>query len=107
MTEHYDKLYHYSMKGKVRKKYDKEFKLLVVNLCLSGRDAKEVASEMDIDKSIIQQWVREYHTYPDNSFKGNDNAVAESFFKIIKSEMIDHKYNYAHFLAKNRYCEFY
>ena len=36
------------------------------------------------------------------SRKGNcwDNAVAESFFKIIKSEMIDHKYYYAHFQAK-------
>jgi len=36
------------------------------------------------------------------SRKGNcwDNAVAESFFKIIKSEMINHKYYYSHFQAK-------
>ncbi|RUT72698.1 IS3 family transposase, partial [Ancylomarina longa] len=36
------------------------------------------------------------------SRKGNcwDNAVAECFFKIIKSEMIDHRYYYSHFQAK-------
>jgi putative transposase len=36
------------------------------------------------------------------SRKGNcwDNAVAECFFKIIKSEMINHRYYYSHFQAK-------
>jgi transposase InsO family protein len=43
-----------------------------------------------------------YKVIQSMSRKGNcwDNAVAESFFKIIKSEMIDHKYYYAHFQAK-------
>jgi len=66
------------MKGKVRKKYDKEFKTMVVNLCLSGRQSKEVALEMDLDRSMVQRWVREYNTYNDNSFKGNGNAVMTS-----------------------------
>lgn len=44
------------------------------------------------DKSIKQSMSR----------KGNcwDNAVAECFFKIIKSEMIDHRYYYSHLQAK-------
>lgn len=63
------------MNRKVRKKYDKEFKLMVINLCLSGRDAKELAVEMDLDRSTIQRWVREYNMYSENSFKGNGNAV--------------------------------
>jgi len=44
------------------------------------------------NKSITQSMSR----------KGNcwDNAVAECFFKIIKSEMIDHKYYYSHLQAK-------
>ncbi|QZE15956.1 IS3 family transposase [Halosquirtibacter laminarini] len=42
------------------------------------------------------------------SRKGNcwDNAVAESFFKIIKSEMIDHKHYHSHFHAKIDIIEF-
>jgi transposase len=63
------------MRGKVRRKYDKEFKTMVVNLCLSGRKSIEVALEMDLDRSMVQRWVREYNTYKDNSFKGNGNPV--------------------------------
>ena len=48
---------------------------MVVNLCLSGRDIKEVASEMDLEKSMVGRWIREHHTYAGNSFKGNGNAV--------------------------------
>ena len=42
------------------------------------------------------------------SRKGNcwDNAVAENFFKIIKSELIYHKHFYAHFQAKIEIFEF-
>ena len=66
------------MKEKVRRKYDKEFKMMVVNLCLSGRIAREIAEEMDLDRSMVQRWVREYHTYEDNSFQGNGNPVMSS-----------------------------
>lgn len=50
------------------------------------------------DKCIIQSMSR----------KGNcwDNAVAECFFKIIKSELIDHRYYYSHFQAKIEIVEF-
>lgn len=63
---------------KVRRKYDKKFKLMVVNLCLSGQDSKEIASEMELDRSMVQRWVREHHMYSGNSFKGNGNAVMTS-----------------------------
>ena len=63
------------MKKGVRRKYDKEFKMMVVNLCQSGRIAREVAEEMDLDRSMVQRWVREYHTFDGNSFQGNGNPV--------------------------------
>lgn len=42
------------------------------------------------------------------SRKGNcwDNAVAENFFKIIKSELVYHRYYYSHFQAKIEIFEF-
>jgi len=42
------------------------------------------------------------------SRKGNcwDNAVAESFFKILKSEMISHRHYFSHFQAKVEIGEF-
>ena len=30
---------------------------------------------MDLEKSMVQRWVCEYHVYSDNSFKGSGNAV--------------------------------
>lgn len=42
------------------------------------------------------------------SRKGNcwDNAVAENFFKILKSELIYHRYYFNHWYAKNEIFEF-
>lgn len=52
--------------------------MMVVNLCISGRQTSEVASEMDLDRSMVQRWVREYREYDKNSFKGNGNSVMTS-----------------------------
>ena len=48
---------------------------MVVNLCQSGRDPKEVATELDLTSSMIYRWMREHNAYGSNSFKGNGNAV--------------------------------
>ncbi len=66
---------HCNMKEKVRRTYDKEFKLMVVNLCLSGKKASEVASEMDLDRSMVQRWVRQYQQNDENCFGGNGNLA--------------------------------
>ena len=58
-----------------RRRYDKEFKLMVVNLCLSGRKPSDVAKEMDLSPSMVQRWIREYNKYEGNSFQGNGNPV--------------------------------
>lgn len=63
------------MKERSRKNYDKEFKMMVVNLCLSGRRSLDVANELGLDRSMVQRWVREYNSYENNSFQGNGNPV--------------------------------
>ncbi|WP_461632423.1 transposase [Labilibaculum euxinus] len=55
--------------------YDREFKLMVINLCLSGKTASSVAEDMDLDKSMVRRWVREHNKYQDNSFQGNGNVI--------------------------------
>ena len=60
---------------------------MVVNLCLSGRDPKEVAVEMDLNSSMIHRWIREHKEFGNNSFKGNGNAVmTEEQEKIARLE---------------------
>ncbi|PTN09193.1 hypothetical protein C8N47_10533 [Mangrovibacterium marinum] len=42
-----------NMKEKTRKKCDKEFKMMVVNLCLSGRRSLDVGNELGLDRSLV------------------------------------------------------
>ena len=52
--------------------------------------------------------INEHEVVQSMSRKGNcwDNAVAENFFKIIKSEMIYHQKYHSVFVAKNTVFEF-
>jgi transposase len=57
-----------------RRHFDKEFKLMAVNLCLAGKPTKIVAQELDIRAELIRRWRREYEQYNEGSFSGHGNA---------------------------------
>lgn len=60
---------------RTRTTYDKEFKLMAVELLLSGKTAKEVSKDLDIDASLLRRWKLEYKKYGANCFAGNGNLV--------------------------------
>lgn len=66
------------MTRRTRKSYDREYKLMVVNLCLSGRPAADIAEEMGLERSMVSRWIREHKRYQENSFQGNGNPVRTS-----------------------------
>jgi transposase len=45
---------------KERRKFDKEFKLMTVELCLSGKPTSEVAEELGLRTELVSRWKREY-----------------------------------------------
>ena len=51
-----------------RRHYDKEFKLMAVNLCLTGKTAREVAEDLGIKVDLVRRWRREYEQYEEGSF---------------------------------------
>jgi transposase len=57
-----------------RRKFDKEFKEMTVNLCLSGKSTREVSEELDIRQELIRRWKREFEQYQEGSFSGHGNA---------------------------------
>ena len=78
------------MNKRKRTVYDREFKLMVINLCLSGKSASSVAEDMALDKSMVRRWVREHNKYQDNSFQGNGNVVmtdSEQEIARLKKEL--------------------
>ncbi|MFT7162318.1 MAG: transposase [Bacteroidia bacterium] len=56
-----------------RRSFDKDFKQMAVNLCLTGKPTKEVAEE-GISSELIRRWKREYGQYQGGSFSGHGNA---------------------------------
>ena len=58
---------------KERRQFDKEFKLMALNLCLSGKPTREVAEELGVRTELISRWKREYGQFNSGSFSGHGN----------------------------------
>ena len=56
---------------KTRRSYDKAFKEMAVELVLSGRQVKEVASDLDISRDVLNRWKREYQQLQEGRFPGH------------------------------------
>jgi transposase-like protein len=57
----------------LRRKYDKQFKIMAVELSKSREDLTELASELGIRAELIYRWRRELLENPEGSFPGNGN----------------------------------
>ncbi|MEK6482594.1 IS3 family transposase [Catalinimonas sp. 4WD22] len=55
---------------KERRKYDKEFKIMAVELCLTGKPAIKVAEELGIRLDLLSRWKKEYQQKKEGSFSG-------------------------------------
>lgn len=47
---------------------------MTVNLCLTGKTAREVAEDLGIKVDLVRRWKREYNQYEEGSFSGHGNA---------------------------------
>lgn len=74
----------------MRKKYDNDFKVMIVELLKSGRSAKEVSDEYDLDDSMIRRWHRVYKAQSGN-FKKREVSKEELELKALKKELRDVK----------------
>ncbi len=54
-----------------RRKFDKEFKLMTVELCQSGKSTTDVATELGLRSELVSRWKREYQERKEGSFSGH------------------------------------
>ena len=66
-----------------RKKYDKEFKLTVVELSLLRGKVKEVAEEYGIDPPMLSSWRSQYKNHKEIAFPGNGKKMQTEAEKEI------------------------
>lgn len=56
---------------KQRRQFDKEFKIMAVELCMSGKPTSEVAEELGLRTELVSRWKREYQQRKEGSFSGH------------------------------------
>jgi transposase len=77
---------------KKRRKYDREFKQMVIELSYNREDVSTLASELDIRADLIYRWRREAETHKEASFPGQGNKTMTEEQKEIarlKKELRD------------------
>lgn len=60
---------------KPRRRYEKSFKEMAVELVLSGQEVKAVASDLGISRDLLNRWKREYMEYKGGRFPGHGKAA--------------------------------
>ena len=57
-----------------RRSFTKEFKLMAVELCQSGKSTKEVSEDLGIRDELVRRWRREFGKFKEGSFSGHGNV---------------------------------
>jgi len=73
------------------KKYDNEFKVMIVELLKSGIKAKQVSEEYSLNVSMIGRWRREYAAKSGDFSKKRESTIEEQELKVLKKELRDVK----------------
>jgi len=69
------------------KKYENDFKVMLVELLNSGRKAKELSEEYSINSGIIRRWRREYEVKSGDFSKKRIVSEEELELKALKKEL--------------------
>lgn len=69
------------------KKYEDDFKLLIVELLKSGRTVKEIGDEYRLNDSMVRRWRREYDAKSGDFSKKREKSKEELELKALKKEL--------------------
>ena len=69
------------------KKYDNDFKVILIELLRSGKTAKELSEEYSINSGIIRRWNREFTAKSGDFSKKREQTTEELELKALKKEL--------------------
>ena len=70
-----------------KKQYENDFKVMIVELLKSGRSAKELSEEYNINSGVIRRWRREYESKSGDFSKKREVSSEELELKLLKKEL--------------------
>jgi transposase len=71
----------------MKKIYDNDFKVTIVELSKSGKKVKEISSEYGLNESMVRRWRREYEQKSGDFSKKRDLSGEEQELKAIRKEL--------------------
>ena len=69
------------------RKYENEFKVMIVELLESGRTTKEPSEEYDLSEGMVRRWRREYKVKSGDFSKKREISVEEQELKDLRKEL--------------------
>ena len=73
------------------KKYDNDFKVMIVELLESGRKVKEISDEYSLNDGMVRRWRREYEAKSGDFSKKRELSAQELELKALKKAYNDVK----------------
>lgn len=70
-----------------KRQYENDFKVMLVELLESGRTAKELSEEYNINSGIIRRWRREFKAKSGDFSKKRELSREELELKALKKEL--------------------
>jgi len=67
-----------------RRSFDKEFKQMAVNLCMTGKPTREVAEELGVRPELVRRWNREHEQFQEGSFPGKGKPILKDDQKEVQ-----------------------
>lgn len=70
-----------------RKKYENEFKVMIIELLDSGQTVKQVSDEYSLNSSMVSRWKREFTKKSGDFSKKKELTDQEQELKKLKKEL--------------------
>lgn len=64
--------------GLVRRAFTREFKMAAIKELESGKTVGVVARRLEVSRTVLYRWYREYRKHPTKAFSGPGKAIAVS-----------------------------
>lgn len=74
-----------------KRKYENDFKVMLVDLLKSGKRVKELSEEYEINESVIRRWKREFEERDGDFTKKKELSAQEQELRRLKKELADVK----------------
>ena len=69
------------------KKYENDFKVMIVELLKSGSKVKELSIEYGLNDGMIRRWRREYESKSGDFSKKREISIEEQELKTLRKEL--------------------